>query len=268
VLFAPLRRAGIVGLPLLLDAAALSVEAAPRLHLFARYQESFRPGGLAVSEFAIRRFRNDHVSTIEAGLRYGLPGLRAFDLTATAAYTLWHDIQADTVTMNGFPTTANIGNGRIYTFEMALGWRPLRGLSLAVAGIANDSRVTNPQPNIDMTSDSSLPNVADFSGRIGTDYETRIAPSLDLRLSAAARYVGKSRLGIGPVLGERQGDWLDVTLGAEIDRGRHAWFLDITNLLDTAGNRFALGSPFTLVDGRQVTPMRPRTIRLGWQLRF
>ena len=191
-----------------------------------------------------------------------------FDLTATAAYTLWHDIQADTVTMNGFPTTANIGNGRIYTFEMALGWRPLRGLSLAFAGIANDSRVTNPQPNIDMTSDSSLPNVADFSGRVGADYETRIAPSLDLRLSAAARYVGKSRLGIGPVLGERQGDWLDVTLGAEIDRGRHAWFLDITNLLDTAGNRFALGSPFTLVDGRQVTPMRPRTIRLGWQQRF
>ena len=251
-----------------LPSAALSIEAAPRLHLFARYQESFRPGGLAVSELAIRRFRNDHVSTLEAGLRYGLPGLRAFDLTATAAYTRWDDIQADTVTMNGFPTTANIGNGRIYTFEMALGWRPLRGLSLAFAGIANDSRVTNPQPNIDMTSDSSLPNVADFSGRIGADYESRIAPGVDLRLSAAARYVGKSRLGIGPVLGERQGDWLDLTAGAEIDRGRHAWFVDVTNLLDTAGNRFALGSPFTLVNGRQVTPMRPRTIRIGWQLRF
>ena len=77
-----------------------------------------------------------------------------------------------------------------------------------------------------------------------------------------------ARLGIGPVLGERQGDWLDLTAGAEIDRGRHAWFVDVINLLDTAGNRFALGSPFTLVNGRQVTPMRPRTIRIGWQLRF
>jgi len=251
-----------------LPSAAISVEAAPRLHLFTRYQESFRPGGLAVSELAIRRFRNDHVATLEAGLRYGLPGRRAFDVTATAAYTRWDDIQADTITMNGFPTTANIGDGRIYTFELTLGWRPLPGLSLALAGIANDSRVTNPEPNIEISSGFSLPNVADFSGRIGADYETRLGQAFGLRLSAAARYVGKSRLGVGPVLGERQGDWLDVTLGAAIDRDRHSWFLDITNLLDTAGNRFALGSPFTLIDASQVTPMRPRTIRLGWQVRF
>jgi len=41
----------------------------------------------------------------------------------------------------------------------------------------------------------------------------------------------------------------------------------ITNLADIRGNRFALGTPFTT--GRdQVTPLRPRTLRLGLDAAF
>jgi hypothetical protein len=75
-------------------------------------------------------------------------------------------------------------------------------------------------------------------------------------------------LGVGPVLGEEQGEYLDISLGARLDRGRHAFSLTVTNLLDEVGNRFAVGSPFTLVEQRQITPLRPRTVRIGWQLRF
>ena len=42
--------------------------------------------------------------------------------------------------------------------------------------------------------------------------------------------------------------------------------LSVTNLLDEDGNRFALGSPFTLIEDAQMTPLRPRTVRLGWQI--
>ncbi len=41
----------------------------------------------------------------------------------------------------------------------------------------------------------------------------------------------------------------------------------LQHLLDTRGNRFALGTPFTT--GRdQVTPLRPRTLRIAIDTRF
>ncbi|WP_114951106.1 TonB-dependent receptor domain-containing protein [Sphingosinicella terrae] len=251
-----------------LPSVGLSAEAAPNMTVFARYQESFRPGGLAVSDDFIRRFRNDDLATLEAGLRYGQPGRGAFDATVSLAYTRWTDIQADTITMSGFPTTANIGDGRIYTLDMRLGWRPLPGLSLEAAALLNDSRVTNPQPSIDIVAGFPLPNVADFSARLAADYALTVGQDLDLHLSGAARYVGESRLGVGALLGEPQGEYVDISLGARLERGPYGLSLTLTNLLDEVGNRFALGSPFTLIEQRQITPLRPRTLRLGWQMRF
>lgn len=248
---------------------SLSVAWTPRrdLVLFARYEESFRPGGLSVAGDFIRRFRNDTVSAVEAGVRYGGRGAPV-NAALSIAYTNWDDIQADTIGFDGFPTTANIGNGHIVTVDFRLGWRPLPGLNLEVAAVANDSEVTNPNPNIDITTNAALPNVADLSARFGADYRTSIGSGTDLVLTSSARYVGHSRLGIGPILGIEQGGWLDIGLGARIERERQAFSLTVTNLLDQAGNRFAFGSPFTLVENPQVTPMRPLTVRLGWQTAF
>jgi len=248
---------------------SLSVAWTPRndLILFARYEESFRPGGLSVAGDFIRRFRNDTVSAWEAGVRYGGRGAPV-KAALSIAYTNWGDIQADTIGFDVFPTTANIGNGHIVTVDFRLGWRPLSGLNLEVAAVANDSEVSNPNPSIDITTNAALPNVADLSARLGADYRTAIGAGTELVLTSTARYVGHSRLGIGPILGVEQGGWLDIGLGARIERGDQAFSLTVTNLLDQAGNRFAFGSPFTLVENPQVTPMRPLTIRLGWQTAF
>src|SRR5690606_30585703 len=102
----------------------------------------------AVSNMVIRRFRNDNLSSFEAGVRYGRSGAGAFDVSASFAYTRWNDIQAYTVSLFGFPTTANIGDGRIFSFEARAGWRPLPGLSLEAAALINDSRVVDPFPGI------------------------------------------------------------------------------------------------------------------------
>jgi outer membrane receptor protein involved in Fe transport len=247
---------------------SISAHAAPGLLLFARYQEGFRPGGLAVSGLLVQRFRSDRIATAEAGFRYGRPHSGAFDAAVSLSYTRWTDIQADIVDMAGFPTTANIGDGRIYSIDARLGWRPLPGLGLDLAGTWNDSRVTDAAPSIIISPSSPLPNVARFNGRFAAEYETALSDRHDLRVTAAARYVGSSRLGIGAVFGEPQGDWLDVSLLGRIESGRHTYTFGITNLLDAEGNRFALGSPFTLVEQRQVTPLRPRTLRVGWEVRF
>jgi outer membrane receptor protein involved in Fe transport len=251
-----------------LPSLALAARPAANLLLFARYQEGFRPGGLAVSGDFVQRFRSDRVSTFEAGARYGRPRAGLFDAALSFAYTRWRNVQADIVTMDGFPTTANIGDGRIYSLDLRAGWRPLAGVHVEASGTFNDSLVTNPAPSIILDPASPLPNVARYNGRLGVDYETAISDGVDLRLAAAARYVGRSRLGIGAIFGEPQGDWLDLTAGARLELQRHAITLGVTNLLDANGNRFALGSPFTLVEDPQVTPLRPRTVRLGWEVRF
>ena len=44
--------------------------------------------------------------------------------------------------------------------------------------------------------------------------------------------------------------------------------MDVTNLFDDRRNQFALGNPFIVFAGRQIGPLRPRTVRFGLSTRF
>ncbi|MBA3677470.1 MAG: TonB-dependent receptor [Sphingosinicella sp.] len=250
----------------LVPSFGLTAKASPELSFYLRYQQGFRPGGLAVRGNFIQRFRNDRVASVEAGLRYD--GSGGFSAAASFGHTDWRDIQADTIELGGLPTTENIGDGRIWTADLALAWTPVRGLKTEIGAVLNESKVTNPVPSINITSTAPLPNVARVNARFGTEYQTSLSDDLGLRLVGSARYVGKSTLGIGPILGKEHGDWIDARLAAYLDKDRHSFSLTLSNLLDEKGNRFAFGSPFTMVERPQVTPLRPRTIRLGWETRF
>lgn len=249
-----------------LPSVGLLTDAVPGVALFLRYQQGFRPGGLAVDDYRVQRFRNDRIATLEAGIRRGLPGLDTIAGSASFAYTKWKNIQADLVDRQGLPTTANIGDGRIYTLEGRISWRPMRHLSIDGSIIYNDSRLDQPTAFIRSLSlanrSLSLPNVANLGGRIGIDYRKPLSNGGVLRLSGAARYVGRSRLGVGPVFGGKQGDYLDTSLSGSWSMGPLELSLGVTNLLDSIGDRFALGTPFDL-RGDHYTPMRPRTVRLG-----
>ncbi|RZM07493.1 MAG: hypothetical protein EOP68_13775, partial [Sphingomonas sp.] len=64
-----------------------------------------------------------------------------------------------------------------------------------------------------------------------------------------------------------QGSYLDSGVTARIGLGAIGISAGVTNLTNERGNRFALGTPFTT--GRdQVTPLRPRTVRLGLDAAF
>ncbi len=250
-----------------------------------RYQEGFRAGGIAVRDDMVERFRNDEVAAIEAGLVYSSGSETGFDAGITVAHTTWNDIQADLIDNDGLPVTENIGNGRIWAVDASMNWRPLPGLSLEASAIWADSRLTQPAEIIfvrdqgqEFVSDlpdgtvivesDKLPNIADFSGRLGVSYTKPLSDKAQLSLAAWARYIGKSRLGIGPVLGAPQGDYVDTGLSASLDRGPRSVWLEAANIFNATGNRFALGSPFTLPFGEQVTPLRPRTIRIGFDVKF
>ncbi|QXT37642.1 TonB-dependent receptor [Sphingomonas sanguinis] len=266
---------------ILLPSASALIDLTPGAQLFLRYQQGFRPGGLTIEGPLVRRFRNDRVATIEAGLRTGQPVRDRFDGSLTLAHTSWRDIQADFIDATGLPSTANIGDGQLWTLEALAGFRIAEGLRVEGAVSYNDSRIDEPSSAqafalMDgLSADratilarlSQIPNIARFTGRAGAVYRRMLAGGRDLRIDGWLRYVGSSRLGVGPILGERQGSYLDSGVTARLGLGRYGLTAGITNLADVRGNRFALGTPFTT--GRdQVTPLRPRTLRIGLDAAF
>jgi iron complex outermembrane receptor protein len=267
-----------------LPSAGLRYRFSDGLSAHARYQEGFRPGGIGVRDQMVRRYRPDTVSAVEAGLAFSADTLSG---DVTLAYTRWRNIQADLIDADGLPATENIGNGRIVTLDATLAWRPVSAVSIEASAVWADSRLVTPaagifvlpsnRANFDFASipagtvvaeTNDLPNVARFSGRLAGSYRASLGAAGDFSISGSLRYVGRSRLGIGPVLGVQQGDVLDTGVSASLARERSTFWIQATNLFDARGNRFALGSPFTLPWGEQTTPLRPRTIRIGADFSF
>ncbi|MFC3098978.1 TonB-dependent receptor [Alteraurantiacibacter palmitatis] len=250
-----------------LPAASLLARVTPATQLYLRYQQGFRPGGLAIEGPLVRRFENDRNSTFELGVRHGTPGSSPFEMAASLSYTTWRDIQADFIDAGGFPSTANIGDGEVWTASFSAGWRITRALRVDAGITYNDSRVDQPRPEFSTLRLTEVPNVARVAGRVGVEYAQPLDNGWDIAARGWAGYVGKSRLGIGPELGDPQGNYLDSGLTVRLGRPDLGVTLGVTNLADEVGNRFALGTPFAT--GRdQITPLRPRTVRLGLDARF
>ena len=242
------------------------------LTLYARYQQGFRPGGLSIAGDTVRLYRNDRLGTAEAGFRHGRPGVDRFDLQGGATLSHWKDIQADFLDSSGLPVTDNIGAGRVWTVTANGGVRVTPELRLEAGFAVNDGKITQPTQAFTLLAGPSggsmeIPNIARFVARGAVDWRTSLTPDWTLEANAYARFVGKSRLGIGPHLGESQGQYLDSGLILRVAGDGRAISLSVTNLTDETGNRFAFGAPIaTGVD--QITPLRPRTIRLGFQQGF
>ncbi len=268
-----------------LPSVALAYRANRNWTVFARYQQGFRPGGIAVRQNFIQRFNGDRIQTVEGGARFGS---RTLETSLTASWSDWRDIQADVVDGFGFPTTVNIGNGRVLSIGWSAKWHPTARFTLEAALYFNDSRIVSPSTSaitlvvnnaianevggpaaqVTMIDQSRLPNVANKSGRLGLTYTAPLRAGNRLEVNGFARYIGDSVLGIGAILGRPQGNYVDTGMDARIGNDRRGISLSLTNLLDTRGNRFALGSPFLIREQNQITPLQPRSVRIGFDLAF
>lgn len=254
----------------LLPSIGVAWRQSDRLTLFVRSQEGFRPGGIAVRQDYIQRFDGDRIVTADMGGRYSSP---KFDSSMTLSWTHWRNIQADLVDSLGFPATANIGDGRVLSFGWSGRWRPVDGLEFDATIYLNDSRIVTLSKQVSVTVDETvatdrLPNVADASGRVGIKYSRTLANENRFDASVHARYIGQSSLGIGTILGRKQGDHVDSGVELRYGSDKRRVTLSVTNLLDSVGNRFALGSPFLIRNESQITPLQPRTVRLGFEFSF
>ena len=250
---------------------ALSWRTESGLLLFAHFQQATRAGGLAVaptaSALTVQRFDSDTLATVEAGARLGSPDHDRFAASATAFYSRWSNIQADLVDATGLPFTANIGNGRIGGFDARFTWRLTRAFQLEGSAFLNSSRLKNSSlPSLPTSQE--LPNVAEAGARAAVSYRVQLFATTVLDVDAGLRYVGRSKLGVGVPLDVSQGGYVESNVGARLSYGKAGLSLDITNLADVRGNRFAFGNPFGLADRNQITPLRPRTVRLGLDASF
>ena len=255
-----------------LPTVAVAWKPREKLLIFARYQEGFRAGGLTIDGSTrpptAQRFESDTIATVETGLRYGDASRDPFAFGLTLSYARWRDIQADLIDTGGLPFTDNIGSGRIFGVESYASWRPIAGLTIDASLFLNDSELTHPDPAFAGAGSAELPNIAETGARGALRYTAPLTATVQLSLSASTRYVGKSQLGIGTLLDIPQGDYVETNVGARADFGRYGLSLDISNVGDIRANRFALGNPFSLKERMQTTPLRPRSIRIGFDATF
>ncbi len=245
----------------LLPSAALSYELAGATTLFVREGSGVRLGGL--SPAGAERYASDHIATVETGLRRGVPGRDRVALSATGAYSQWNNIQADVLQGIGFPQIANIGDGRIYSLDASAAVRIAEGLSLDASGFLASSRL-DPTPALSGEGAGSvLPDVARNGGTVALDYQGRLFDGPVFEGGVQARHIGPSLLGLGPFLARPQGDYTAVALGGGLRFGPTSVQLNISNLMDSRGPVFGIGTPFVTLSENDVTPLRPRTIRLG-----
>ena len=239
--------------------------------LYLRYQEGFRSGSQQITtsggELRADRFDPDEIGTTEFGFRFG--GYRDARISGgvQVARSRWDDIQADLIAADGFPFIANIGSGRVQHVSANLAWRPIENMTVEGAGFLNGSHLDQPAPAFANTNEPDLPNIADAGLRVAARFDKTVSFG-KLTLDGAVGYVGTSTLGIAAPLDLKQGGYIDSSAGVRLDFGGWAVSLDIQNLLDRQTNRFSFGNPFSVADGQQITPLRPRSIRIGLDAQF
>lgn len=251
---------------------ALAWQPRDRLLLFARFEHGSRAGGLAVSPTGsaldAKRFASDTLMAGELGARFGQRDRDRFWASATVSYARWTNIQADLIDSIGLPYTTNIGDGHIAGLEAQAGWRPAKGLSVDGALFVNSSVLTAPAPAFASAQERELPNIAGTGARVSARYDIDISPRSKLTLDGTLRYVGRSQLGIGTPFELPQGDYATARIGLRVATEKLGFSLDIDNLADVRGNRFAYGNPFGAALGNQITPLRPRNVRVGIDAKF
>jgi iron complex outermembrane recepter protein len=246
-----------------LPSAALSYQLAPKTLLYMRYGTGVRLGGLTPSSTSTH-YASDHISTLETGFKRGVAGRDRILLSLSGAYSRWTDIQAEQPDSSGLPQVVNIGDGQVYSLDAAVTVRLAAGLKLDTSGFLASSRLDPATPTARPTS-FGLPDVARNGGVAALDYQ-RPSPWFGGSVfegGVRVQHIGPSVLELGSLLARPQGDYTTVAVGGGLRHGPASIQLNVSNLLNSDRSVFGIGSPLIAFSEKDITPIRPRTIRLG-----
>lgn len=247
---------------------ALSWSPASSWLVYARFSEGYRPGGQTASGI-IEEYDADRIDSLEAGFRLAAHGRARVSAQFSGAISRWRHIQADVLLANGLPETRNIGDGAVRSVSASVRWKPGDAWELKLAGTLNRGTVTGRDVLLDRVIRTSLPNVARDTLAASVDYGHAIDERHRVSARASFNHVGRSVLGndsVTSLLGQG-GYWL-ASGSVGLSTSGSTVSIDIDNLFDSAANTFAFGAPSYSYDDRQMTPLRPRSIRLGFRRKF
>lgn len=241
-------------------------DATPSTTVFTRLEQAVRPAGVSEAGGAFERYQGDRVTLAELGVR-SRAGSGKLSGEVSVGWVDWRDVQADIVTPGGDLVTDNVGDGVLRFISLKAAWTPTASLDVSGGLFVNDSRLTATRFSVIGAGRTEIPNVAPLGAQLSLDYAAGRFAGAPLRLGADLRYVGQSRLGVGPVLDVPQGGYLRTELTARLGDDRRAATLRVSNPLDVAGARYGIGSPYQLSEP-QIVPVRPLTVRLSFESAF
>lgn len=243
---------------------ALSYRLGGGIAAFARYQTGFRTGGLAVAQGVgrVANYRPDSIQFGEIGIRRLRSGATGLGFAVSASAAGWNGIQADLLNRRGQPYTTNLGDARIQTVEATLDWVPAERWSIEGAMLWTHNIVYGPIADLSKLNNRRLPDTPPFAGHATVTYSWPERP-VTPRIAASLDYVGRSVLGTGDLLDVSQGNYATIAVTAGVRWRNLDLTIGLENLTDATVNRFAFGNPFDLPQRDQLTPLRPRNVRIG-----
>ena len=238
-----------------------------RLTAYVQAAEGYRNGGVNTTWLGSQAagpesYGGDELNTYEAGLRWTGDGRREAQLAFS--HTLWRNIQSDQLQASGLPVTVNVGDAVVSNLEGHVRWPVTGGVAVESALQWTFPRLTRANPAFAMTDDAGLPYVSGIGGTFAVDWDGHAGP-LPARAGAELTYVSRSHLNFGQLQAVTMNGVARLDLSAAIRFRAGELGLRLDNALDTQGNSFAYGNPFSLASVRQSTPLRPRTLWLSWK---
>jgi outer membrane receptor protein involved in Fe transport len=238
--------------------------------VYAEAQKGYRAGGFSLPPSAgggatftgpLSVFAGDSLWNYELGAVAPLFG-RRLSLRVAIFHMDWHRLQSDELLPSGLPVTVNIGDGVDNGVETEARWRDGPHWEVRANALFADPQVLHVSSRFPVRLDAGLPGVAGQMETAEVLYRWTPRQATEASLSAGLSYVGRSHASFDAAPASEMGGYALARLVAEVARGPWRLAARLDNATGEVGDTFAFGNPFSQGRLRQVTPLRPRTLRL------
>jgi len=246
-------------------------EPSERMLFYAQVAEGYRAGGFNTGGRVgqafpvagqgpqpLRPFTGDELTNLEVGARFTFLDGR-LRMRAALFQAHWENIQTDQLLPSGLPFTANIGDGHNRGLEVEAVYRR-GGLRLDGNLLVSDPELDRAAPEFLGLADVGLPGVPRLLAGAAARYEWGGDEGAGRFVSLEASYVGSSTLAFDAAVQPKMGDYWTTRLAGGLVGDRWRITVYAENLLNSAGDTFAYGNPFSVRLVDQETPQRPPTL--------
>jgi iron complex outermembrane recepter protein len=263
----------------ILPMATLTWRATPRLTFSLGYRQSYRASTVALEyvDHVIPVIYGNYLETAHPDtihvvnlsvVRRGGGNRLPFTLETTLSGFIWNWIQTDLIDSKGFVYTTNSGAADLLNLDTSISLRPFSSLNLRAGLSLNKEHFRRYTPDYVGSLVGEFASIPPVSAYADAAWSKAIASDWTLQLEGRLSYIGQSALGPQDLHALTQGEILASTAVASLKRKGYSVSLSVDNLAGREGNMFAYGNPFTLRQGRQITPQRPGSVTLAFRAGF